>query len=244
MFISLAVVLAALAAVANVMYLRNVEDEAYDNAKRVRVWVVKGDIPRGTPGEKALASGAIRQDEIPKQFRPGTSLVDINVVRGKVALSNLTAGQVVVDGQFVEPRVAQVTSAQRIPAGNVAVTIKVDDVHGVAGLILPGDRVNLMVNEPPPPNSQAPGPTRVLMQNVLVLFVGDSAAPQAGETKAAAAPESDLVTFAVPPLAASKITYASNLPGGLYLSLIPPDYKPTELPPVDMGNLFNGGLTP
>ena len=70
----------------------------------------------------------------------------MNVIRGKVALTNLAANQVVVDGQFVDPKVATVSSAQRIPTGNVAITIQVDQVRGVANLIQPGDKVNMLVS--------------------------------------------------------------------------------------------------
>jgi pilus assembly protein CpaB len=230
-----AIIVAAVAAFSTYAWLNGVQDRAYKDAKLVRVFKVTKDIEKGTAGEQALQSESIKSDKGPQEFRPATALTDINVIRGKVALTKLAAGQIVVDGMFVDPRTAQVTAAQRIPAGQVAVTVSVDEVKGVAGLLVPGDRVDIMV---------ANGPNlQMLFQNVNILFIGNTAAPQAGETQAVAPALSNLITFAVPPLAAEKIAQAA-VGTGLYLVLVPPDNQPTPVPPVNPANLFTGGLTP
>lgn len=231
-----AIVVAAVAAFATYAWLNGVQDRAYDDAKLVRVYKVAKDIEKGTGGEQALESESIRADEAPEEFRPATALTDINVIRGKVALTKLAAGQVVVDGMFVEPRVAQVTAARRIEPGRVAVTVSADQVSGVAGLIVPGDRVNIMVT--------TPTGVQMLFQNVEILFIGTTAAPEVGETQAVAPATSNLITFSVPPLAAEKIVHATKTGGGIYLALVPPDNQPVPVPPVNNGNLFTGGLTP
>ena len=228
-----AVVVAAVAAFANYAYLNSVQDRAYDNAERVRVFVVAQNIAKGLPGEQALQQEFVRSDEIPREFRPGTAITDTTTIRGKVALSDLSVGQVLVDGMFVDPKIAQVSFSQRIPAGQVAVTVSVDQVRGVAGLLVPGDKVNLLV-------SDVGGGRRYLYQNVNILAIGTSAAPQVGETQAAVNPGSNLITFAVPPIAAARIVQA----GDLYLTLVPPDNQPVAIPPVDPGNLFPPELTP
>ena len=231
-----AVVVAAVAAFATYAWLDGVQERANKDAKLVRVFKVTKDIEKGTAGEQALEAEAIKGDEAPQEFRPATALTDINAIRGRVALTKLAAGQIVVDGMFVDPRVAQVTAAQRIPAGQVAVTISVDQVAGVAGLLVPGDKVNIMTSNPA-------GGQQLLYQNVNILFIGNTAAPQAGETQEVAAATSNLITFAVPPAAAQKIVQASK-GAGIYLTLVPPDNQPVRVPPTDPNNLFTGGLTP
>ena len=229
-----AVVVAVVAAVAIYSYLNNVQNRAYHNAKLVKVFRVSKDVKKGLPGEQAVDGSFVKSDDIPQKFRPTTALTDINAIRGKVALSDLSAGQVVVDGMFVEPRVAQVSFAQRIPAGQVAITISTDQVRGVAGLIVPGDKVNML--------AAAPDGERFLFQNVNVLAIGNTPAPQPGETATTLpAANSGLITFAVPPLAAEKIALAG---ASVYLTLVPPDNQPTPVPPVNPGNLFGGPLTP
>ena len=241
-----AVVVAAIAAVAVYSYLTTVQDRANKDAKLVKVFVVKKDITKGLPGEQALDQGFIKPDQINVKFRAATALTDPNVIRGKVALTNLAANQVVVDGQFVDPRVATVSSAQRIPTGNVAITIQVDQVRGVANLIQPGDKVNMLV-------SVHEGTEEYLFQNVSVLFVGSQAAPQPGETTATTTPGtvaqgSGLITVAVPPDAAQRIAFvagAGDGGGSIYLSLVPPDNIPQALPPVSIDNVIPGDkLTP
>ena len=229
----IAVAVAGVAAFATYAWLNGVQDRAYAKAKRVQVFVVKKDVPKGTAGEQALSNELVKSGSAPQEFRPATALTDINAIRGKVALNDLSTGQIVVDGMFVEPRAATVSFAQRIPPGQVAVTINVDTVHGVAGLIVPGDQVNIM--------AQAQDGQRYLFQNVNVLAIGNTPAPQPGETTAATTTAGGgLMTFAVPPLAAAKISVAS----GVYLTLVPPGNQPIAVPPVNAGNLFQGPLTP
>jgi pilus assembly protein CpaB len=140
-----AVLIGAIAAYALYNYVNGVEDRAYDNAKRVQVFVVKQPIAKGTPGDQAVGDKLVQAGQIPQEFRPATAITDTAVLNGKVALTNLVPGQVVVDGMFVDQATAFVTFSERIPVDQVAVTVSVDQVHGVAGLLVPGDKVNLMV---------------------------------------------------------------------------------------------------
>ena len=236
MILIVAIALAGVASFATYSWLNGVQDRAYAKAKRVQVFVVSKDIPKGTAGEQAISSELVKASSAPQQFRPSTSLNDVNAIRGKVALTNLAAGQILVDGMFVDPKVAQVTAAQRIPAGQVAVTVSFDSVHAVAGLLVPGDKVDMMVSLN---NSKS-----FLYQNVNILFIGTTAAPQAGESQPVVNPGSSLITFAVPAQAAEKIVAASELPGGIYLTLVPPDNQPGPVPPVATNSLGTGALTP
>lgn len=226
--------MAAIAAVANYAYLSSVQDRAYNNAERLKVFVVGKEIPKGLPGEQAIQEEFIKADEIPREFRPGTAITDVAALRAKVALTNLSIGQVVVDGMFVNPIEAQITFSQRIPAGHVAITVQVDQVRGVAGLLVPGDQVNILVKDG--------ANERFLFQNVPIIAIGATAAPQAGETAPAVNPGSGLLTFAVLPDAAAKIALASS--SDMYLTLVPKDNEALQIPPATPENLFQGPLVP
>ena len=237
LIIVLAIAVAAVAAVANVTYLDNVQNRAYGNAKRVLVYRVKQDIPKGTQGEQAVGKSLIERTQIPQEFRPANALTSEDQLNGKVALANLSAGQVVVDGMFVDPIKAQTTTRDRILPGQVAFTVSVDQIHGVGNLLFPGDQVNIMAKDK--------GQMRLLYQNVDILFIGTSGAPQAGETKEVSNPGGGLITFAAPQDAAQRIVLASQSEAGIYLSLVPRNNKPIASPPVvSQGNLFATGLTP
>ncbi len=231
-----AVAAALLAGTAASAFLSGSDARAYKGATLVKVYKVVKDVPKGFSGDEAITSEKVRADKIPQEYRPGSALTDVNALRGKVAVTALSANQVVVDGMFVDPRVAQVTAAQRIPTGQVAVTLDLDQVHGVAGLPVPGDKVNIMVN--------VDGAQRTLFQNVQVLFIGTTAAPQVGDTGEVVNPGSNLITFSVPQDAANRIVFAASQPGGIHLALVPPDYQPTDIPAANTGNLFNTTATP
>jgi len=230
-----AVVIAAIAGVSAYSYLTSAQDRANKNAALVQVFMVKKDIPKSLPGEQALAQGYIKQDKIQAKFRPATALNNSDVIRGKVALTKLAANTVLVDGQFVEPRVAQLTNSERIPKGRVAVTVQLDQIHGVAGLLVPGDKVDMLIEykDKTLGGGGAGGTsgisTRMLYQNVDILFIGQAAAPQPGETAAATNPGSSLITFDVPPDAAEKIALAQDK-GAIYLTLVPPDNHALGVP--------------
>ena len=237
-----AVAVAAIAAIANVTYLNNTQNRAYDNARRVYVYRVKQDVAKGTTGEAAVGKDLVERKQIPQEFRPGNALVSLDAIKGKVALANLSAGQVLVDGMFVDPINAQTTTRDRIPPGQVAFSVSVDQVHGVGNLLFPGDQVDILVKDPVPGHLNA---TKVLYQNVDILYIGSNGAPQPGDTKAVQQGASGLITFTAPLDAAQRIVRATEIEGGVYLALVPRNNKPNPAPPVTSDNeLFTGTLTP
>jgi hypothetical protein len=137
-------------------YVNSADDRAQGNAKRVDVYVVKKDIPRGLSGREAEQQGYIKSAKITSEFKPATAVNDISVVQNKVAVAPLATGQVLVDGMFADPIESQITFSGRVPdscivdaAGKttpcVAITMNFDQVQGVAGVIVPGDFVNILM---------------------------------------------------------------------------------------------------
>ena len=253
-----AVLIGAIAAYALYNYVNGVEDRAYDNAKRVQVFVVKQPIAKGTPGDQAVGDKLVQAGQIPQEFRPATAITDTAVLNGKVALTNLVPGQVVVDGMFVDQATAFVTFSERIPVDQVAVTVSVDQVHGVAGLLVPGDKVNLMVVLDPqlaalaggtPGAPTAPAAERCerrsghgpvpLPERRGARDRTDAPPLMSVRPKRPTNPGSGLITFNVPPDAAQRIALAGS---NLYMTLAPKDFQPVDVPPVDFSNLFQPGV--
>ena len=133
-----AVLVGAVAAYALLTYVGGIEDEANDNAERVEIFKIVQDIPKGTFGDEAFAQGFIEQDEIAKEYRPATAITDPSQIDGLVAISDLAANQVVVTNQFVTQQDSLSTFSQLLKNNEVAITISVDQVRGVAGLLVPG----------------------------------------------------------------------------------------------------------
>jgi pilus assembly protein CpaB len=247
----IAVALAGLTAFLTFHYANSADERALKGAQLVQAYVVKKDIPKGFPGDRAVDEGYIAKESMPQKFVPASGITDTKALRGQVALGPLAAGVPVVVGSFVDPAAASESFAQRLDKGMEAVTLAVSDVQGVARLVVPGDHVNLMLTAD---KATAPGQpagakeTRMVIQNVEVLAVGStttiqpgeavpqqSQAVQAGQAKTV---DSGLMTFSVPGLDAERVVHASES-GSIHLTLVPPDYTPAPIPAVNDGNLYS-----
>ena len=198
MILIAAIAVGCIAAFVVLKYVNGIEDREAGNAERVPVLVVRADIAQGTPGEQAVEQGWVVEDEIAREFLPATRITDLDQISGKVALNNLAANQVLVDGMFVDPASAQLSAVtQRLEDNHVAYTISVDQTAGVAGLLVPGDLVNMLITVPGEGGGDGEivgeaGPetlfsqnARVLYQQVRILAIGTDTAPVAGEQAAA-----------------------------------------------------------
>jgi len=109
---------------------------------------------------------------------------------------------------------AKATLSRQVPAGMRAVSIRVDDVSGVAGFILPGDRVDVMLThrlEGAAPETNLV--TDIILQNVQVLGI-DQLSDQDREKPVVAR----TATVAVTPEDAQKLALAQQA-GTLGLAL-------------------------
>jgi pilus assembly protein CpaB len=260
MILIAAIAVGLLAAFLVFNYVQGAEDRAQGDAQRVDVFVVRDQIPRGVSGTQAQEQNLIQRDQIPREFLPPTAITSLDQIDGKVALNNLAPNQVLVDGMFVDPADAQVGFSELLEDDRTAITVSVDQVRGVAGLLVPGDEVNIMLTGadiPSDPGQTAvdnniqnmfPEYTRVLYQKVRILAIGSTAAAQPGanltedaegEAAAPAAAEplanAGLITFSVPLEAAQYI--ASIDSSAMYLTLVPEGYEPTPLPPLDLDQI-------
>jgi Flp pilus assembly protein CpaB len=236
-------------------YVRGIEDRANNNAKRVDVFAAKAPIKRGTLGKTAVDSGAIGTSKIPQEFKPATAIASTEEIVKKVALFDIPAGAVVIQGMFVDPAAAQITFRARLKSpDHQAITVSVDQVRGVGGFLQPGDEVNILVFQDvdlAEPAIKAGGPgelpatfgfdsiARYLYQKVQILAVGQNALLSPGEqasstgtgnqSSAAQAGNTGLITFNVPAEAAQLIAMAQQK-GNMYLTLVAEDYQPKPLP--------------
>jgi Flp pilus assembly protein CpaB len=143
-----AVAVGALAVFLIYSYTTSVKDEAFGEAERVKVFVVKQTVAKGTYGEEARQQNLIVEDEIPKKFWPENAIRSFDDIAGKEAVGDLAVNQIVTTDMFAEPGTVQSSFSDRLEKINdtdqVAITIQVDQVRGVAGLLQPGDFVNIL----------------------------------------------------------------------------------------------------
>jgi len=206
--VAVAVAVGVVASVLSYVFLNDAQTRAYHNAKMVPAYVIAKPVPRTLSGADAVNGGYVVEKKVPAEFRPPTAITNLSSLQGKEAIAPFSVGQVLVGSMFVSPAAAANTFSGQIPAGNVAVTVSVDQVHGVAGLAVPGDKVDLLITVNNAESS--------LLQNVPILAIGQST--QAGvssqtsnATTTASSTTSGLYTFAVAPSDAAR-EYQSPIP--------------------------------
>lgn len=242
-----AVLVGLFSAFALFTYVGGIEDNANGKVERVSIFKIVQDIPKGTFGDEAFAQGLIEPDVISKEYLPATAITDPRQIEGLVAISDLPANTIVVGQQFVSQAESLSSFSSLLKNNEVAITISVDQIHGVASLLVPGDFVNMLVNsQPEGPASVYARPARFLYQKIQILAVGQDRKLEPGETAVtnpdgtpvATGSASGLITFAVPADASQRIASVSG--SDFYLTLVPKDYQPSPLPPIDTAGPLPG----
>jgi len=123
-----------------------------------------------------------------------------------------------------------------IPTGMRAMSVRVNEVVSVAGFVLPGTRVDVLLTGNPTGSSDQQ--TTTVLENVAVLATG-----QKLERNSAGDPEnSAVITLLVSPDDAQRLTLASTQ-GKIQLSLRNPlDTKQQDLGIVSTNSLYRGGV--
>lgn len=238
-----AVLLAAAAGVGAWSYVSGADQRAEDKAKLVEAYVAKQDIAKGTSGDQVVGSGLLEKRAVPREAVPPTALRNSAVIKGKVAAAAISSGQFIVADQFVAPGQAGGGVGGTLATGKQAITVSVDEAHGVAGFVNPDDHVNVIVlgkvrKDPQAPfNANAPDNFAAFMvQNARVLAVGqqsDAPATNDGKTTATTQANNDqnrgLVTLEVDAVDAERIAFAAQN-ATIYLTLVPPSYTPQNIP--------------
>jgi pilus assembly protein CpaB len=126
-----------------------------------------------------------------------------------------------------------------IPEGMRAISMRVNEVVGVAGFVMPGTRVDVVLSVDDPGNGMGGEPmARTVVSNVLVLTAGTRYDQQ--EAKNGEPQRSTVVTLAVLPEDGERIALASNQ-GSLSLALRnPADSEPTKTPGMKLSVLMRG----
>lgn len=249
-----AIAIGALASFLVWQYVGGIQSDANEGAESVSVFLVKQQIPRGTSGNEAQAY--IEQESMPRKFKPANAIESLEDIAGQVARTDLVPNQVVVADMFVEAtdpeaRVSFSDNLEKIQdEDQVTWTVSIDETRGVAGLIVPGDYVNVMVTRfeevmegsaegGEGQTTVAAAQARYLYQKVQVLAVGSSTVANSGPATDAegnpvqAAPvQSGLITLIVPAKAAQVL--ASIPSENIYFSLVSPDYKPVPQGQIDL----------
>jgi pilus assembly protein CpaB len=148
---------------------------------------------------------------------PKGAFTDPQPLNGRVLRSSLLAGEPVSEAKLAPAGTLGGLSAL-ITEGKRAITVRVNDVIGVAGFALPGNYVDIIVSTETAPDSNAPQArahsiSKIVLERILVLAVAQEVGRDETKPKVVNA-----VTLEVTPEQAEKLDLARNV-GTLSLAL-------------------------
>ena len=161
------------------------------------------------PGTK-LDSSSIKLAPWPREILPPGAFTDQQAVLGKVVKTTLIENQPITFS-IVEGRDTGGVLPMLIPDGMRAMSIPVDDVSDMAGLILPHSRVDVLVST----NGASGGNQRskIVLQNAEVLAVAQDLTATGNEPRAV-----KVVTLLLRPTEVERLAVAGQL-GTLHLAM-------------------------
>jgi pilus assembly protein CpaB len=179
----------------------------------------------------------VKLAKIPAQAFPKGGSSKVEDVIDRAVVSNILMEEPILEGRLAV-RGSGLGLAPTIPVGMRAVTVRVNDVAGVAGFVLPGMHVDVLVTGHPPGNDS--DITSTVLQNMLVLAAAQTLQPDA-RGQAINAPT---VTLLADPGQSVTLTLA-NVDG--HIQLILRNSSDTEVAKTSgryVSDLYSGQKTP
>lgn len=171
--------------------------------KTVRVVVPKEDIPKGTAIEARLV--AVR--EVPAEWAHSNAVTPEQFDRAEkqVLVYPASRGEMLMWSQFEGQRAP--TFSSRLVTGRRAITVPVDEVNSISGMVEPGDRIDLVVTA----RRDSKAFMFPLLQNVLVLATGTRAGTEGGGDKDGKPRTFTTITLDASPDEAQKVLAAREI---------------------------------
>ena len=145
----------------------------------------------------------LKVTKIPLELFPRGGFSKVEEVIDRPVVSNVLLDEPVLEGRLAA-RGSGLGLAPIIPSGMRAVSVRVNDVVGVAGFVLPGMRVDVLVTGRPPNFNGTI--TTTALQNIVVLSAGQVLQPESRGQ----AINTPVVTLLVTPEQAEILTLAGS----------------------------------
>ena len=171
-FLSLLMAIGA-AFVANEWVVARVMPDQQAEADSAQVVAAAMSIPFATKVEERH----LKLVEMPEGLTPEGFFESIEDVVGKVSTTNISRGEILVTERF-RVHSAGSTLAALVKENMRAVTVRVDDVVGVAGFLLPGNTVDVLASRKVASKRAI---TETILRNIKVLAVDQTASADDNE---------------------------------------------------------------
>jgi len=199
--VGIAVLLAVLASLGAYKFLSG-QSRVAEQARLQTVGIVVAvvDIPLGStinPNQVAVSAW-------PKDNYPKDAIADPKIAVGRTALRDFLRGEPIVESKLVPQNKATGLLSLKIPQGMRGFSIKVNEVVGVGGFIVPDSRVDVVLTTSPSQGSQEKI-SKIVLEDIRVLAAG-----QVIEQKENKPVTVNTVTLALTPEESEKLALAAN----------------------------------
>lgn len=137
-------------------------------SRNVQVLVSNADLSWGTK----LTPEMMQLQEFPSGAIPEGHFTNLEAIKDRVLLIDLKRSELLLESKLAPLGTTSGGVAAVTDIDKRAMSVKVDDVIGVAGFIKPGDRVDVMVTIEPEGGKQANMMSKIILENVKVLATG------------------------------------------------------------------------
>ena len=173
--------------------------------------VAARDIPPGTAfNDDAIKKGLIKTTPWPKTSIPAGAFSSPQQVIGKVNRVKILANEPLLESRLAGEGAGLTV---RLEAGKRALALRVDEIVGVSGFIVPDDRVDVILTTTPVGGGQDTKISKIVLQNKRVLSVAQNTEQKDGKPQLARS-----ITLEVTPEEAEKLSLASQ-EGSIVLAL-------------------------
>ncbi len=165
--------------------------------------VAAEDIPPGTAfNEETIKKGLIKPTPWPKTSIPAGAFSAPQQLIGKVARVKIMANEPILESRLAGEGAGLTV---RLEPGKRALALRVDEIVGVSGFIVPDDRVDVILTTTPLGAAQDTKISKIVLQDKRVLSVAQSTEQKDGKPQLARS-----ITLEVTPEEAEKLSLASQ----------------------------------
>jgi len=172
-------------------------------ASNQNIVVAAQDIPaRTTFNEETMKKGLIKTTPWPKTSIPVGAFSSQQQIVGKVNRVKVLANEPILESRLAGEGAGLTV---RLEAGKRALALRVDEIVGVSGFIVPDDRVDIILTTTPAGGNADTKISKIVLQNKRVLSVAQSTEQKDGKPQLARS-----ITLEVTPEEAEKLSLASQ----------------------------------
>jgi Flp pilus assembly protein CpaB len=203
-------------------YLHRYRESVGSAAEPMTVLVAKDLIEKGTPGNVVGSDGLFQAITTPRSEVKDGAITDPAVLRGTVAMDDIYPGEQLTAGSFSSTGAD--TLAARISAEQRAISVPIDNAHGMVGNVRTGDHVDvyggfnvrkLLADGTPDPNAADRPVLKLIIEDVVVLDAPEKQTGVGGGSQTAP------ITLRMSEKDAARMAFSSDN-GIVWITLRPP----------------------